>query len=101
MGTLANIEYPDEMQHGVFHQGMHCLVRLIQPSGTEAHHNLEKSTCIPLKVHNGQSHTYCINMSGKIHQNTKGLFYKTTSKLYFNILTIFILDILDIGKQLL
>ena len=26
----------------------------------------------PLKVQNVQSHTYCINMYGTIHQNTKG-----------------------------
>ena len=29
MGTLANSEDPDEMQHNaVFHQGLHCLLRL-------------------------------------------------------------------------
>ena len=29
MGTLANNECPDEMQHDtVFHQGLHCLLRL-------------------------------------------------------------------------
>ena len=32
MGTLANSEDPDEMQHKIaFHWGLHCL----QPSGTE------------------------------------------------------------------
>ena len=46
MGTLANSEYPDEMQHNAaFHQGLHYLVRLKQPSGTEIHPNLESSTC--------------------------------------------------------
>ena len=47
MGTLANSKYPDEMQH--YHQGLHCLLRLKQPSGTEIHNNLEVSTCNPLK----------------------------------------------------
>ena len=32
----------------LFHQGLHCLLRLKQPSGTEIHHNLD-STCDPLK----------------------------------------------------
>ena len=45
MGTLANSEDPDEMQHNAeLHQGMHCLLRLKQSSGTEIHHNLEIST---------------------------------------------------------
>ena len=36
MGTLANSEDPDEKQHNAaFHQGLHCLLRLKQPSGTE------------------------------------------------------------------
>ena len=48
MGTLANSEDPDEMQHNAaFHQGLHCLLRLKQPSGTKIHHNLEQSTCDP------------------------------------------------------
>ena len=38
------------MQHNAaFHQGLHCLLRLKQFSGTEIHHNLENSTCDPLK----------------------------------------------------
>ena len=64
MGTLANSEDPDEMQHGTLsnsedqdemqndaalHQGLHCLLSLKQPSGTEIHHNLENSTCSLLK----------------------------------------------------
>ena len=32
-----------------FHQGLHCLLRLKQPSGTEAHYNLENSYYDPLK----------------------------------------------------
>ena len=36
MGTFANSEDPDEMQHNAaFHQGLHCLLRLKQ---TEIHH---------------------------------------------------------------
>ena len=50
MGTLANSEDPDEMQQkAAFHQGMHCLLRLKQPFGTEIHHHSETSTCDPLK----------------------------------------------------
>ena len=45
MGTLANGEDPDEIQHyAAFHQGLHCLVRLKHPSGTEIYHNLENFT---------------------------------------------------------
>ena len=54
MGTLENSEDPDEMQHNAaFHQGLHCLLRLKQPSGTEIHHNLKISTCDPLKYKMG------------------------------------------------
>ena len=61
MGSLVDIEDPDEMQlNAAFHQGMHCLLRLIQPSGTEIHHNLGMSICDPLKYT-----MYCINMYGK------------------------------------
>ena len=50
MGTLANSEDPDEMQHNAtFHQGLHYLLRLNQSSGTEIYHNLENSTRDPLK----------------------------------------------------
>ena len=34
--------------HAAFHQGLHCLLRLKQPSGTEIHHIPENSTCDPL-----------------------------------------------------
>ena len=52
MSTLTYSENPDEMQHNAaFYQGLHCLLRLKQPSGTEIHHtcNLENSTCDPFK----------------------------------------------------
>ena len=50
MGTMANIEDPDEMQHyAAFHQGLHYLLSLKQPSGTEIYHNLENSTYDTLK----------------------------------------------------
>ena len=63
MGTLANSEDPDETQpNAAFHLGLHCLLGLKQHSGTK----------MSLKEHNGQSHTYCINMYEEIHQNTKG-----------------------------
>ena len=42
MGTLANSEDPDEMHNFVaFQQGLHCLLRLKQPTGTEIHRNSE------------------------------------------------------------
>ena len=50
MCTLASSKDPNEMKHNAaFHQGLHCFLRLKQPSGTEIHHNLENSTCDPLK----------------------------------------------------
>ena len=40
MGTLANSEDPDEMQHNAaFHLGLHCLLRLKQSLGTDTHCN--------------------------------------------------------------
>ena len=54
MSTLANIEDEDKMQHNAaFHQGLHFLLRLNQHSGTEKLHNLENSTCDPLKYRMG------------------------------------------------
>ena len=50
MGTLPNSEYPYEMQHNaVFHQVLHCLRRFKKIFRAEIHHNLEFSTCDPLK----------------------------------------------------
>ena len=60
------------MQHNAaFHQGLHCLLRLNQIRGRK-HIIIENSTCSPIKIHNGQPHTFCINMNVKIHQNKKG-----------------------------
>ena len=48
MGTFANSEDPDEMQHNAaFHRGFHCLLKFKQPSVTEIHHHLETFTCDP------------------------------------------------------
>ena len=70
-GTLANSEDPDVMLHKTaFHQGLHCFLRLKQPAGTEKH-NVENSTCDPLNYKISNPLTNCINMYGKIHQNTK------------------------------
>ena len=42
MGTLANSEDPDEMQHNAaFHQGLRYLPGLEQPLGTEILDSLE------------------------------------------------------------
>ena len=50
LGTLANSEDPDEMQHiSAFHQGLHSLLRLKESSGTDIRHNLGNSSCAPLK----------------------------------------------------
>ena len=43
MSALANSDDLDEMQHkAAFNQGLHCLIRIKQPSGTEVYHNLGK-----------------------------------------------------------
>ena len=42
MGTLANSGDQDEMKHITLHfimTGLHCLLKLKHPSGTEMHHN--------------------------------------------------------------
>ena len=53
---FGNSEDPDEMQlDAAFHQGLHCLLRLQQSSGKETHHNLENSTCDPLKYTMGSA----------------------------------------------
>ena len=47
-GTLMKSEDPDEMpQNAAFHQGLHCLLRKIQLSGTREHNYLKISTPDP------------------------------------------------------
>ena len=64
------------MQHNAaFHQGLHCLLRLKQPSGTEIHDNLETSACDPLKYSIGillLCISICIGKSIRI-QRVKGV----------------------------
>ena len=48
-GTLANSQ---NAAYAAFHEDLHCLLRLKQPSGTEMH-SLEISTCDPLKYKMG------------------------------------------------
>ena len=73
-GILANSVDPDEMQHNAaFHQGLNCLLQFNQSSWKEIHHYLENSTQGPLKYTMcSPILSYCINVYGKIHQNTKG-----------------------------
>ena len=62
MGNLGNSEDPDKMQHNAaFHQGLHCLLKLEQPSGTEKHHSIENATCDPLKCTMG-SHILIVSI---------------------------------------
>ena len=67
MGTLTNSEDPDEMQHhAAFHQGLHCLLRLKRPSGTEIHHNLVTSNCDALKYKMGNPILFVSICIGKL-----------------------------------
>ena len=44
------VNKPDEIQYNAaFHQCLHCLLILKQPSGAEINYNLENSSCDPLK----------------------------------------------------
>ena len=50
MGTLANSEGPNEIQYNTtFHQGLHCLLRFNQLSGTEIYYNFKTSNFDLLK----------------------------------------------------
>ena len=65
MDILENSVDPDEMKLiAAFHQGLHCLLRLKQSSGSEIHRNLENSICDPLKYTMGSPKLDCINMYG-------------------------------------
>ena len=60
------------MGNAAFYQGLHCLLRLKQSSGTGIHHNLENSTFYFLK-YTMSSPTLIVSICmGKIYQNTKG-----------------------------
>ena len=51
MGTFANSEDPEEMQHNAaFHQGLPCLLKIETQSGTESHQYIGESTCDPLTL---------------------------------------------------
>ena len=64
MSTLENSENPDEMPQNLScHHGM-----IKQSSGIEVKHNLESSTCDPLKCSIDNP-----NMYVKIHQNTMAI----------------------------
>ena len=67
-GYLGNHEMPHK---AAFNQGLYCLLRLKQHSGTEMQRNL-KNLPVTLRVYNGQFHTYCNNtcMYGNIHKTT-------------------------------
>ena len=82
MGTFTNSEDPDEMQHNaVFYQGLHCLLRLKQHSGTEIHHNLVNSTCDPLEHTTGNPVlivSLCMGKSisiQRVNQNIHNIIY--------------------------
>ena len=63
---MTNSANPDEMQHNAaFHQGLHCLLRQNQLLGTEIHHNLETSTCDPLKYKMGNTILIVLIYMGK------------------------------------
>ena len=74
MGSLANSEDPDEMQHdAVFHQGLRCLLRLKQSSRVERHRILEHSTCDPFQKYTMGSPTLIVSMCmGKFIRIQKG-----------------------------
>ena len=75
---MENSEDPDEMQHNAaFHQGLHCLLRLKQPSLTE-NHNLENSIFDPLKYTMGSPILIvpiCVGKSIKIQRVKKEVEY--------------------------
>ena len=66
MGTLANSKDPDEMQHIAVCAMSKTIFRV------RNNYFLQNSTWDPNLINNRQSNTNCINMYGKIHQNTKG-----------------------------
>ena len=86
MGTLTNSEYPDEMQHyAAFHRGLHCLLRLKQPLGTEILNKFKNYICEPFKIHNGLSHVYCVKF---VFANSSAYKGKRTCDKYHCIMTL-------------
>ena len=70
MGTLANSEDPDEMQHNTaFHQGLYCAK--IKTIFRERNTNLENSTRNPFKYTMDSPILTVSICIGKIHQKTK------------------------------
>ena len=51
--------------NAAFHQGLHKLQRLKQPSGPEKHHNLETFTCDPLNYNMGKHIVIVLIYMGK------------------------------------
>ena len=75
MGTLAKVEDPDEMHHNAaFHQGLHSLLIFEEHSGAVIHHNLDNSTCDPLKCTMGSpilNVSICMEKSIRIQRVNK------------------------------
>ena len=67
MGTSANSADPAGIS-----SWFSLFAKINRSSGTEIHHFIENFDQQPLRIQNGQFHTYCINMYGIIHQNEKG-----------------------------
>ena len=73
MGTFANCEDLDKMQHNAaFYQGLHCLLRLKQPSGTVIH-QIKYSTCDPLQYKMGSLIFTVSICNGKNPSEYKGI----------------------------
>ena len=58
------------LQNVTFHHDLHCLLRYKTSSGTNILHFIEISP-YNLEMQNRLFHSYCIDMSGIIHQNEK------------------------------
>ena len=73
MGTLEDSEDLVEMTHNVaFIRVCTVCYDYNNLQGQKKTSYFRKFYMRPIKIHNGQSHTYCISMHGEIYQNTKG-----------------------------
>ena len=64
--TFANNEDQDEkLYNAVYHQGLHCLLRIKKDFQTKIHFLNYNLT--PLDLYNGQSLVYCIKRERRIH----------------------------------